>query len=361
MMKDVTENSSPENLRKFIESNDPAMILMGLSMAKGNANTSRGNLGRILGLYMFHDDKNIRASSKAAFTKLASSDSKKIVKEYWQAEYRNQSWIWESGWIKNILTKIDGAGINPFYILVGALEKKDYEIEVQIIKIIESWNISATMQHTLDDETSEVIINALFQMIAARTSKRSYWKPDFTNEIKAIRIIEAIGGEQSLEAFIKILESDYRLTETVANALGALGNIRAVEPLIRQLSDKNKVEVVSKALGIIGDAKAVEPLIGAIEIVFSDSGYYRKKCTELAKALGKLGDIRAIEPLVKGLDINSLNIEERTSITDSISLILERLEIDMKEINNLKRFLTGQDPGMRTMGLSMLKGILKDV
>ena len=357
----MTENSSPENLRKFIESNDPAMILMGLSMAKGNANTSRGNLGRILGLYMFHDDKNIRASSKAAFTKLASSDSKKIVKEYWQAEYRNQSWIWESGWIKNILTKIDGAEINPFYILVGALEKKDYEIEVQIIKIIESWNISATMQQTLDDETSEVIINALFQMIAARTSKRSYWKPDFTNEIKAIRIIEAIGGEQSLEAFIKILESDYRLTETVANALGALGNIRAVEPLIRQLSDKNKVEVVSKALGIIGDAKAVEPLIGAIEIVFSDSSYYRKKCTELAKALGKLGDIRAIEPLVKGLDINSLNIEERTSITDSISLILERLEIDMKEINNLKRFLTGQDPGMRTMGLSMLKGILKDV
>ena len=31
----MTEDSSPENLRKFLESDDPAMVRMGLSMAKG--------------------------------------------------------------------------------------------------------------------------------------------------------------------------------------------------------------------------------------------------------------------------------------------------------------------------------------
>ena len=32
----ITENeNSPENLRKFLESDDPAMVQMGLSMAKG--------------------------------------------------------------------------------------------------------------------------------------------------------------------------------------------------------------------------------------------------------------------------------------------------------------------------------------
>ena len=31
----MTEDTSPENLRKFLESDDPAMVLMGLSMAKG--------------------------------------------------------------------------------------------------------------------------------------------------------------------------------------------------------------------------------------------------------------------------------------------------------------------------------------
>ena len=31
----MTEDTSPENLRKFLESDDPAMIRMGSSMLKG--------------------------------------------------------------------------------------------------------------------------------------------------------------------------------------------------------------------------------------------------------------------------------------------------------------------------------------
>ena len=31
----MTDDASPENLRKFLESDDPAMRRMGLSMAKG--------------------------------------------------------------------------------------------------------------------------------------------------------------------------------------------------------------------------------------------------------------------------------------------------------------------------------------
>ena len=32
----MTEDTSPDNLRKFLESEDPAMVQMGLSMAKGS-------------------------------------------------------------------------------------------------------------------------------------------------------------------------------------------------------------------------------------------------------------------------------------------------------------------------------------
>ena len=32
---EMTEDTSPENLRKFLESDDPAMVMMGLSMAEG--------------------------------------------------------------------------------------------------------------------------------------------------------------------------------------------------------------------------------------------------------------------------------------------------------------------------------------
>ena len=31
----MTEDTSPENLRKFLESDDPALVMMGLSMSKG--------------------------------------------------------------------------------------------------------------------------------------------------------------------------------------------------------------------------------------------------------------------------------------------------------------------------------------
>jgi len=349
----MTEDASPENLRKFLESDDPAMIGMGLSMAKGSGDASREVLGMILGLYMFHDDKNIRALSKTAFTKLAPSDSKEIVRKYWQAEYRNQSWVWENGWMGNMVLEINEAGINPVYILAGALGTKDHVIQAQVIKILEKIE-------SLDESTT-VVMDALVRMISANTSGRNYWKSDFTNEIAAIGIIERIGGEQALEALIEMLDKDYRLIGTVANALGVLGDVGAVEPLIGQLSDNRKAEAIAKALGILGDVRAVDPLIGAIEVIFSNSGYHnRNNCTEFAKALGKLGDIRAIEPLVKGLDLQNRSGEERNSITDSISLLLEGLEINVKEIKNLNRFLTGQDPGMRTMGLSMLKGILKD-
>ena len=32
----MTDDASPENLRKFLESDDRALVLMGLSMAKGS-------------------------------------------------------------------------------------------------------------------------------------------------------------------------------------------------------------------------------------------------------------------------------------------------------------------------------------
>ena len=83
----MTEDTSPENLRKFLESDDPAMRRMGLSMAKG-AEVSDEVLEEILWMYLFHDDKTIRAAAKSTFIKLAPKDAKQAVKENWKASYR---------------------------------------------------------------------------------------------------------------------------------------------------------------------------------------------------------------------------------------------------------------------------------
>ena len=48
----MSDDASPENLRKFLESDDRAMVRMGLSMAKGNG-VPKVLLPTILGLYMW--------------------------------------------------------------------------------------------------------------------------------------------------------------------------------------------------------------------------------------------------------------------------------------------------------------------
>ena len=83
----MTEDTSPENLRKFLESDDAAMVQMGLSMAKGSGITE-DLLGLVTGLYMWHEDKTVRAAAKSAFTKHAPEELKQILKDNWQVRYR---------------------------------------------------------------------------------------------------------------------------------------------------------------------------------------------------------------------------------------------------------------------------------
>ena len=87
----MTEDENyPKNLRKFMESDDPAMIQMGLSMSKG-AGVPKELLPTILKFYMCSDDKTIRATAKSVFTKYAPAELKEKVKENWKANYRTMS------------------------------------------------------------------------------------------------------------------------------------------------------------------------------------------------------------------------------------------------------------------------------
>ncbi len=86
----MTEDTSPENLRKFLESDDPAMVRMGLSMAKGSG-VPEELLPTILELYMWDDAKTIRAAAKSVFNKHAPAELQAKVKENWKPSYRTLS------------------------------------------------------------------------------------------------------------------------------------------------------------------------------------------------------------------------------------------------------------------------------
>jgi HEAT repeat protein len=85
------------------------------------------------------------------------------------------------------------------------------------------------------------------------------------------------------------------VSPVAARALGKQGDPRAVQPLIRALKGHTSSTAAAEALGELGDRSAVEPLIDAL--------YAGRQDTRLAaaRALNRLGDSRAVEPLIRAL------------------------------------------------------------
>jgi HEAT repeat protein len=116
-------------------------------------------------------------------------------------------------------------------------------------------------------------------------------------------------GEPAVKPLIKGLKKrDAGVRCGCAEALGKIGDARAVEPLIKRLGDHSQYEVregwkliysqtmatsCARALGDIGDARAVEPLI---ELLTDQDPSHREAAMW---ALGKIGDERAIGPLIE--------------------------------------------------------------
>ena len=76
-----------DNLRKFLDNEDPALVMLGISMFMGE--TSDDYLGFIIGLNMFHSDKTVRAKAKSVFIKRAPEPLKLGLKKVWNPSYRN--------------------------------------------------------------------------------------------------------------------------------------------------------------------------------------------------------------------------------------------------------------------------------
>ena len=80
--------------------------------------------------------------------------------------------------------------------------------------------------------------------------------------------IEKLKEKKDVESLIKALQykGDLDVRSEAVEAVGKIGDKRAVEPLIQALNDENKYvrEGAALALAEIGDKRAVEPLIQAL-------------------------------------------------------------------------------------------------
>jgi HEAT repeat protein len=102
--------------------------------------------------------------------------------------------------------------------------------------------------------------------------------------------IEKLKARCDVAGLIKALgyEKDFRIRQGAANALGEIGDARAVEPLLTAILDSNWFVRLGaiKALEAIGDIRVVEPLVPLLN-------HWDESVREFATgALGKFGDPR---------------------------------------------------------------------
>lgn len=141
-----------------------------------------------------------------------------------------------------------------------------------------------------------------------------------------------IGTEHVVEELIDLLKyentrangSQVQVRNVAAYALGEIGDIRAVGPLIEALEEKDLdlYSTVTIALAEIGDERAVEPLIEALK---DDDWYVR---VSSARALGIIGDERAVEPLNEALK------DDEESVRESVSIALKEFGEDKARVAN---------------------------
>ena len=205
----MTEDTSPENLRKFLESDDPGMVRMGLSMAKGSG-VPEELLPTILKFYMWDEDKTIRAAAKSVFMEHAPVDIQAKIKENWKPGYRTLS------------VNLRGSG----YSFVGGADKPD-----TLNKVISN----LLKEFKSNDGIAQAV---LYKLI------RSTVEPEGIT-------IDKYGDS-----------SKGMLQSSAVSRLEYLDDIRAIRPLVRLLKiNENQVE---KALANIGDRSITDPLINMI-------------------------------------------------------------------------------------------------
>ncbi|MBZ0318985.1 MAG: HEAT repeat domain-containing protein [Anaerolineae bacterium] len=170
-----------------------------------------------------------------------------------------------------------------------------------------------------DEKARERVFEALGSLQEQLNDQQ---RAQFAIARKAWREVVGFGSAAVEPLIAALLNKDY--TPSAAEALGQIGDVRAVEPLISVLnhSDWTVRDAAAEALGQIGDARAVEPLIAAL--------LNKDYTPSAAKALAQIGDVRAVEPLIAKLGDTHLNGVKKgvPLVGEAVSTSLQTMKLD---------------------------------
>jgi HEAT repeat protein len=201
---------------------------------------------------------------------------------------------------------------------------------------------AATMlEHLLDPRSVDAFIDAMAQPavrdIAAGTLKkmgaireriddlfnalRDVEGSSEREEARMSTVINLLGiGRPSVEILIEYLEDDdWLVREAAADLLGKIGDVRAVDPLMKRLAmdqDTGVKELAIKALGLIGDARPTQLYLESIPI--------RPLRVYAMEALAKIKDVEVLRPHKELFD--RLRTDRDGLVAYNAGLIADKLE-----------------------------------
>src|SRR6476620_8356905 len=203
-----------------------------------------------------------------------------------------------------VASQLLGVIPNAIAPLCTMLAHEDPDAQIMAAKMLE---------HLLDPRSADAFINAMGQPavreIAVRTLKKLSAIRERIDEVfDALRAIEESSereearmstvinllpiGRPSVEILIEYLEDDdWLVREAAADLLGKIGDVRAVEPLMKRLAmdqDTGVKELAIKALGLIGDARPTQLYLESIPI--------RPLRVYAMEALAKIKDVEVLRP-----------------------------------------------------------------
>jgi HEAT repeat protein len=233
---------------------------------------------------------------------------------------------------KRLLTHLVGAVPTAVVPLCEMLKHPDPEMQVT----------AATMlDHLLDPRSVDAFIDAMGQPavrdIAVGTLKklaaireridqafnalRDVEGASEREEARMATVIDLLGiGRPSVEILIEYLEDeDWLVREAAADLLGKIGDVRAVEPLMKRLErdkDTGVKELALKSLGLIGDARPTPLYLEAIPI--------RPLRVYAMEALAKIKDVEVLRPHKDLFD--RLRTDRDGLVAYNAGLIADKLE-----------------------------------
>ncbi|MBK9308401.1 MAG: HEAT repeat domain-containing protein [Nitrospira sp.] len=274
-----------------------------------------------------HDEEAVRGAGAAALEQMAGMVDAETAQAL-VALLPNTP----DGQRKRVLTHLIGAIPTAIVPLCELLKHPDQEAQVtaasMLDQLLDPRSVDAFIDAMGQPAVRDLAVGTLKKLSAIReridatfNELREVEGASEREEARMATVINLLGiGRPSVEILIEYLEDDdWLVREAAADLLGKIGDVRAVEPLMKRLEhdkDTGVKELAIKALGLIGDARPSQLYLDALPI--------RPLRVYAIEALAKIKDVGILRPHKELFD--QLKTDRDGLVSYNAGLIADKLD-----------------------------------